>query len=172
MTCSIQVLIGSPCTIWRRANPLCHGHDTRKTPSIFIPTFPRFPFTFDLFVFSKYCHSFYFPPNLANITFVYYKLLPSLLDRRWFSHSFQVYFVIHYELIRSFNALDLCALCFPEYILVTSSLSTGSPRKKFRALVLHVLLIWSISFLFWTGTRAGLLAWKVSVSPIIDDWIS
>lgn len=61
--------------------------------------------------------SFYLPPNLANITFAYYQLLPSLLDRRWFSHSFQVYFVTHYELIQSFKALDLCALCFPEYIL-------------------------------------------------------
>lgn len=110
----IQVLIGSPCIIYLATGPLCHGHDTRTPLQSSLQPYPLPNFTFDLFVLSKSYHPFYLPPNL---TFAYYQLLPSLLDRRWFSHSFQVYFVTHYELIQSFKALDLCALCFPEYKL-------------------------------------------------------
>lgn len=152
----IQVLIGSPCIIIYLAT----GHPPMSWSRYTITRTPLQSSLQHYYPLSKSCHSFYFPPNLAKFTFAYSHLLPSLLDRRWFSHSFQVYLVTHYELIQSFKASDLCALCFSEYCVHTrtSSHSPGLTREKVRTLVLLVLPIWSITSLFWTGIRAGLLA--------------
>lgn len=161
----VRVLIGRgpPCP------PYVIGHATRTPPSIFHIFIPTSSSTH--YFFKNSCRSlFLLPPSFAYFH-IRLSQITTISARQTFGQPFlsKYNFVIHYELVQKHWVF--ARFCSLEYIHTRKShLLQVNQREKLGAIVLHVLSICSISSLSWTGIRAGLLTWEVSVATFFNDW--